>query len=117
MEKIFEIKNNHLASNIKSGELEVLSTPYLLSYFENISMEYIKLNLNDNNFTSVGVKVDLKHLKPSLENKEIKCIIKNVINNNSKWIFELEAYCSDKLIGICNHTRYVVNKKEFEKKL
>ena len=117
MEKNYLIKENHLALNVKSGELKVLSTPYLLTYFENISMEYIKLNLNDSNYTSVGVKVDLKHLKPSVKNQEIKCIIKKVTNNNSKWIFELEAYCSDKLIGICNHTRYVVNKIEFEKKL
>jgi fluoroacetyl-CoA thioesterase len=112
MEKKYTVKKIHLANSIKSGDLSVLSTPYLLAFIENICMEYIN-NTIDDNLTSVGVKVDLKHIKPSLEKDIIKCIIKKINKINNKLIFNVEVLCNDIVIGVCTHTRYIVNKNDF----
>ena len=110
--KKYIVNNQHLASYIGSGELNVLSTPSLLAFIENTCMLKINESITSDQ-TSLGVKVELKHLKPSLENQEIECIINDVTNQNNKWLFEIEVKSDNKLIAICHHTRYVVNKKEF----
>jgi len=110
--QIYIVERKHLANNVGSGELPVLSTPSLLSFIENKCMLEIKKSLNDDE-TSVGVKVNLKQLNPSLEFDEIKCNIKSKSNNDKKWIFEVEISCDNKIIGIAEHTRYIVNKTQF----
>jgi len=93
-----------------------LSTPSLLAFIENTCMLKINENITSDQ-TSLGVKVELKHLKPSLENQEVECCIQNVTNQNNKWLFDIEVKSKDKLIAICQHTRYVVSKKEFIDKI
>ena len=110
--KKYIVNNQDLASQVGSGELNVLSTPSLLAFIENTCMVKINKSITSDQ-TSLGVKVELKHLKPSILNQEIVCYIKDVINQNNKWVFEIEVKSNDKLIAICQHTRYVVNKKEF----
>ena len=106
------VNSDHLAKNVGSGELNVLSTPSLLAFIENTCMLKINETINSDQ-TSLGVKVELKHLKPSLENENIECFIINVSNLDNKWLFDVEVKSKDKLIAVCQHTRYVVNKKEF----
>ena len=112
----YVVNKDHLAKNIGSGELNVLSTPSLLAFIENTCMLKINETINSDQ-TSVGVKVELKHLKPSLENEIIECLIMNVSNLENKWLFDLEVKSKDKLIAVCQHTRYVVNKKDFMEKI
>ena len=114
MNKTFIVNNEHLANIIGSGKLPVLSTPSLLSFIENTCMEKMNKDMHKNN-TSVGTKVILKHIKPSLEKDEIKCFIKGITTIEKKWIFNVEVFSKNKLIAICEHTRYVVNKEEFMK--
>jgi len=116
MIKNYTVNNKHLAINVGSGELPVLSTASLLGFIENFCMEKIKNSL-DEKLTTVGVKVNLKHFKPSIESDEVECFIKSMSNqDNKKWIFEVEVMSNDKLVAICEHTRYVVNKEEFMEK-
>ena len=110
--KKYIVNNHNLASHVGSGELNVLSTPSLLAFIENTCMLKINESIISDQ-TSLGVKVELKHLKPSLLNQEVECYIKNITSQNNKWLFEVEVKSDSKLIAICQHTRYVVNKKEF----
>ena len=114
--KKYIVDNQHLANQVGSGELNVLSTPSLLTFIENTCMLNINKSITSDQ-TSLGVKVELKHLKPSLENENIECWIQNVTNQSNKWLFEVEVKSNDKIIAICHHTRYVVNKKEFIDKI
>ena len=114
--KKYIVNNYHLANEVGSGELNILSTPSLLAFIENTCMLKINENITSDQ-TSLGVKVELKHLKPSLENQEVECCIQNVTNQNNKWLFDIEVKSKDKLIAICQHTRYVVSKKEFIDKI
>ena len=114
--KNYIVDNQHLASHVGSGELNILSTPSLLAFIENTCMLKINENITSDQ-TSLGVKVELKHLKPSLENQEVECYIQNVTNQDNKWLFDIEVKSKDKLIAVCQHTRYIVNKKEFKNKI
>ena len=110
--KKYIVNNQDLASQVGSGDLNVISTPSLLAFIENTCMLKINESITSEQ-TSLGVKVELKHLKPSLENQEIECYIQNITYQDNKWLFEVEVKSDNKLIAICQHTRYLVNKKEF----
>lgn len=114
--KNYIVDNQHLANQVGSGELNILSTPSLLAFIENTCMLKINESITSDQ-TSLGVKVELKHLKPSLENQEVECYIQNTTNQDNKWLFDIEVKSKDKLIAVCQHTRYVVNKKEFINRL
>lgn len=103
MEAEYTVELQHLATSVKSGDKDVLSTPSLLSFIENIC--FLKMNSVGGN---VGVKVELSHLKPSLIDDNIKCCIKHIEKLKKKWIFQVEVFCQQKLIAVCNHTRYFV---------
>ena len=111
--KKYIVDNQHLAKQVGSGELNILSTPSLLAFIENTCMLKINESITLDQ-TSLGVKVELKHLKPSLENEEVECNIQNITNQDNKWLFEVEIKSGDKLIAVCQHTRYVVNKDIYE---
>ena len=110
--KKYIVDNQHLAKQVGSGELNILSTPSLLAFIENTCMLKINESITSDQ-TSLGVKVELKHLRPSLENEEIECNIQNITNQDNKWLFEVEIKSGDKLIAVCQHTRYIVNKADF----
>ena len=112
MNKSFLVKYMHLANNVMSGDLPVLSTPSLLGFMENTCLEFMRDSLN-NNKTSVGVKVDLKHLNPNIEGAIIDCKILNIDKKENKWIFEVEAVSNNIIVGKCVHTRYIVDRNTF----
>ena len=103
MEAQYKVEPHHLATYVKSGDKEVLSTPSLLAFIENIC--FLQMNSVGQN---VGVKVDLKHLKPSLLNDIVNCCIKSIEKLDKKWIFQVEVSDEKKIIAVCQHTRYFV---------
>ena len=110
MNKSFLVKNKHLANNVQSGDLAVLSTPSLLSFIENTCLENMKKSI-DSEFTTLGVKVDLKHLKPNIEGDIVECKITNINKQDKKWIFDVECFSNNIKVCTCRHTRYIVNAK------
>ena len=107
--KKFIVEKEHLANTVQSGSLPVLSTPFLLAFIENSCATFIndKIN-NQENKTTVGVKVNLKHLKPNVVGDELECIGELLKVENNKYIFSVKVVHGDKLIGVCEHTRYLV---------
>ena len=65
-EKKFLVEGKHLANIVGSGNVPVLSTPYLLAFIENTCNESIQHLIDENNKTSVGVKCNLTHIKPNI---------------------------------------------------
>jgi fluoroacetyl-CoA thioesterase len=116
MNKSFLVKNKHLANNVQSGDLSVLSTPSLLSFIENTCLENMKQSI-DVELTTLGVKVDLKHLKPNIEGDIVECKITNINKQDKKWIFDVEGYSNNIKVCTCRHTRYIVNTTEFIKEI
>lgn len=112
LSKNFTVSNQDTAKNVGSGGLEVLATPVLACWVENIAYELIE-NSIDNEKTSVGSKLDLNHIAPTPVDLEvtIKIILDKI--DRSRYIFTFSA--SDSVQEIANgiHERVVVNKDKF----
>ena len=104
------------ASQVGSGSLEVLSTPYLLAFMENCCMNLVIDELEEGN-TTVGIKADLSHLAPSKINSLIS--VEATLVNIEKRIltFEVEAFDQDVLVSKMMHQRCIVNVDKFMSKL
>ena len=117
-EKIFTVKREHLANVVESGTSPVLSTPSLLCFIENTCMNSISniLNKDENNKkTCVGIKCELKHIKPSLIGDKIKCESELVFIEKRKLYFKINVYSwrpgnntNSILIAECEHVRCLV---------
>lgn len=115
-EKYFIVKNEESAKYIGSGDLEVLATPILIAYFENVSKDLV-LPFLEEGFTTVGINISIDHLAPSKIGSKI--LIKSELIDINKRIlsFKLEAFENDTLIGEGIHKRCIVNINKFLGKL
>lgn len=116
LEKEFIVKKTDTAKALGSGGLDVLASPALVAYMENVAF----LHLEDEcelGFTSVGSAFDLEHLKPSLVGETIQIKILSKERDDRRVDFLLEAYCKSVLIGKAKHQRFIVSKEKFLSKL
>ncbi|MEW9491645.1 MAG: thioesterase family protein [Candidatus Aramenus sulfurataquae] len=116
LEKTFTVKPEHAASRISSGAVDVLSTPMMIAYMEDVSFNLAKKFIKEGE-TTVGIHVDVRHLHPAPINSEVKVRSTLVKVEGKRLVFKVEAYWKDVLIGEGIHERYVVNEEEFMRKL
>lgn len=110
------VKSNDTAQQFTSGSLAVYATPAMIALMENTSTKAI--NDLDENFTTVGIEINAKHLKASLVGEELTCTAELVGKNGRMYDFYIEVINAkgDK-IGTATHKRAAVNAVEFMKKL
>ncbi len=108
------VRPEDCALTVKSGNLEVLSTPTVLAWMEEVSADLARQFLNDNE-TTVGVHVELDHLAPAFvgDNVEVKTFLEK--RGKKKLIFSAEATKNDVVIAKATHIRVIVNKGMFSK--
>lgn len=104
------------ALSIGSGTLEVYSTPSMIAFMEKASFMCVQQYLNEDE-TTVGGLVNIKHLKPTAVGEKVIC--KSVIAEikGKKITFKVEIHEEKVLIGVGQHTRFVINKTAFMKRL
>ncbi|MCD6503116.1 MAG: thioesterase family protein [Euryarchaeota archaeon] len=112
----FEVKKEHLADFLSSGDVAVLSTPSLILFMEHTSRLSVE-DLLKKEYTTVGTKVDVKHLAPAPLGAVIRVESELISIEGRKLTFNVRAYWKDKLIGEGTHERYIVNKEHFLKKI
>ncbi len=115
-EKIFTVKPEHSAAKVSSGAVDVLSTPMMIAFMEDVSFNLSK-NFTKEGETTVGIHVDVKHLNPAPIGAEIKVRSTLVKIDGKRLIFSVEAYWRETKIGEGIHERYIVNEKEFMRKI
>ena len=100
------------AISFGSGTLNVYATPAMIALMEKTSKLCVEEFLDDDE-TTVGGAVDIKHLKPTAMGQGVVCksVIKEV--DGSKINFEVEVREGNKLIGIGTHLRFIINKISF----
>lgn len=100
------------AKAIKEGAAEVFSTPCMVSLMEDSCCDAIAQFL-DEGYISVGISVNIRHLRPTPVGREISVTgtIKEVKGNKVL----LEVVCEDAygLIGTGTHGRCVVHHDTF----
>src|SRR5688572_17369114 len=67
LEKMFEhtVTEKDTAISVRSGDINVLSTPVVVAFCENAAVRAVKNELPENE-TTVGIRIDIQHLAPSV---------------------------------------------------
>ncbi|AFH42767.1 thioesterase family protein [Fervidicoccus fontis] len=113
--RFFEIKEEHSASHVGSGEVSVLATPSMINFMEETALQCVQPHLKDNE-TTVGVRVDVYHIAPAKVGETLKVVAKLLESDGKRLIFWVEAICGDRVIGYGIHERRVVDREGFTKR-
>jgi len=110
-----QIEEKHTALFLSSGILLVLATPALIAFMENTSMKMLT-DLPEGK-TSVGIAIDVQHLKASPVGAVIECTATITAIEGRKYTFKLKATDSNRnTIGEGSHQRVVVDIERFMSK-
>ena len=103
------------AAYMGSGTLEVFSTPALCAFMENTAIKAISLPDGE---TSLGVEINIEHLKASMVGETLSARAEVVAHEGHSVYFQIEVKNSrNEVIGSARHTRVVVNTERFLSKL
>lgn len=109
------VQEHQTAKAMRSGGVDVLSTPCMIAFMEHVSSECVK-DFLDPGYVSVGTSVDVKHLASTPVGMKVTCTSKLVQCDGRRLVFEVEAHDDVEKIGEGAHERFIVNKERFEEK-
>ncbi len=114
--KTFTVKEEHTASHIGSGSVQVLATPVMIAFMEITSLQLIQEHLPEG-YTSVGTHLDVRHLAPTPlgSQVEVRASIETV--ENLKVILQVEAREGQTLVGSGAHERFIIEVARFLKRV
>ncbi|MDF2883149.1 MAG: hypothetical protein K0R54_3706 [Clostridiaceae bacterium] len=110
------VTQHQTAKEYGSGSLDVFATPAMISLMESVSKNIVESHLPQG-YTTVGIAVDVKHIKATPVGKKVKCKSSLVKIEGNKLFFDVEAWDDNGKIGHGSHIRFIVNSMEFMKKI
>ena len=112
----FVVQDQHTASHIGSGTVKVLATPVMIAFIEITALELMGQFL-DEGYTSVGTRLDIRHLAPSPLGRTVqaKTTVEQVDGN--KVILLAEVWDGETLVGSGSHERFVIEVKRFVERI
>ncbi|MDA3890214.1 MAG: thioesterase family protein [Salinivirgaceae bacterium] len=112
--KIIEKKDTAIMH--ESGLAKVFATPAMIALMEKTAFTSIEAFLPDSH-SSVGIEVKAQHLRASLPGSIITCESTVIRVEGKKVTFELSAFDENGIIGKAEHTRFIIDTKEFMARL
>lgn len=109
------IENHMTAASMKSGNLDVLATPYMIALMEQSSADLAAKFLPEG-ISTVGISVNITHLAPTPVGGKVKVTSKLVAFDGRKATFEVEAQDDAGLIGKGTHERFTIKVDSFLRK-
>ncbi len=110
------VSPSQTAEHLGSGLLPVFSTPAMIALMENTAMKCIN-DLSEQD-SSVGIEINVRHLKASAIGAAISCEAKVVAIQGRKFSFQLVVTdANGTVVGEGTHERVVVNIDKFMSKL
>ncbi len=110
------VTEDRTAKYIGSGGLEVFSTPHMIALFELTAKDLIDPLVEDNQ-SSVGMEISMKHLKATALGKKVWCEVEIDKVEGRKIHFIGNCFDEDGKIGEGHHYRFVVDNEKFLKKI
>jgi len=102
------VDDSNLAMALGSGGLAVFSTPSLIALMENAARLVVEPLLPADQ-TTVGVRVDVRHLAPSPPGEAVRARAELVEIDGRRLVFHVEAFDTHEKIGEGTHERMVVD--------
>jgi predicted thioesterase len=99
-----------------SGALEVFATPAMIALMEKTCLMSVCDKIGEGN-TTVGIAVNIKHLKASPVGSTIRCDAELVEVDRLRLVFSVKCFENETLIGEGVHERFVVDSAKFMAKL
>lgn len=104
------------AEQVGSGGLAVYATPAMIRLMEHAAWLSVEEHM-DEGFTTVGTRMDVKHLKASPLGAHIRCESELTEIDGRRLVFKVAAFDDKGLIGEGIHERFIVNTEKFMGKL
>lgn len=108
----FTVEPRHTASHIGSGDLQVLSTPSLIAFMESTALHLLADYLEPG-YSSVGMQVDIRHLAPTAQGKQVQVTATVQTVDGRKINFQVEAQEGEKQISTGTHRRAIIQVERF----
>ena len=115
-EESFTVQPEHTAGHLGSGDLRVLATPSMILFMEITARKLLGENLPPGS-SSVGARVDVRHLAPSPVGARIRAMAEITEVNGNKVVLALEAWDGDTKIGMGTHWRVIIDETRFMSQL
>ena len=106
------VEHKDTAAVYGSGSLEVFATPAMIALMEKTCLESVNDKIGEEN-TTVGILINIKHLKASPVGAMIRCEATLVEVDRKRLVFEVRCFEGDTLIGEGFHERFVVDSEKF----
>ena len=110
------VEHKDTAAVYGSGALEVFATPAMIALMEKTCLMAVCDKIGEGN-TTVGIAVNIKHLKASPVGATIRCESVLTEVDRRRLVFEVKCYEGETLIGEGVHERFVVDGEKFMGKL
>src|SRR5258708_18318430 len=102
------VDDSKLARSVGSGGLDVFSTPSLIALMEKAARPAVEPLLPADQ-TTVGVRVDVRHLAASPPGEQVRARAELVEVDGRRLVFHVEAFDTHEKIGEGSHERMVVD--------
>ncbi len=112
----FRVGKEHGAGVLGCRDVDVLSTPSMILFMEHTAWKCVEKYL-PSDYTTVGTKICVSHLKPAPIGAEVVIEAKLKSIEERKLIFDVIAYWGSLKIGEGTHERFIINKAKFINKV
>lgn len=109
------VEHKDTAAVYGSGALEVFATPAMIALMEKTCLESVADKIGEGN-TTVGIAVNIKHLKASPIGATIRCEAELTEVERRRLVFEVRCFEGETLVGEGIHERFVVDSEKFMSK-
>lgn len=110
------VEEHHLAKYVGSGDLCVLSTPSMIALMEEAAMHCVAAYIDEGS-TTVGGYIATSHQRPTAYGRTITATATLTAIEGRKLQFIVSAADEGGIIGEGEHTRFIVDRARFMKKL
>jgi predicted thioesterase len=111
-EATFQVEDEHSAIHVGSGSLRVLATPWMIAFMERTARQLLG-ELLPVGYSSVGVRVDIRHLAPTPVGSTVKTSAQVTTIDDGSVNFNLSAWDEVEKIGEGQHQRVVIDEERF----
>ena len=109
------VEENMTAASMKSGNLQVLATPYMIALMEQASAELCQKFLPEG-ISTVGTMVNIQHLAATSLGAPVRAVATLTDFDGRKASVEVVAYDNAGVIGKGTHERFTIKIDSFLKK-